>query len=205
MCNYCIIYIISWSIFRVHVPFPLELCFSPFAKKISYYKALAAFKVACASGFGAPHSGHVTFDPNTKRRWFAQLEFGHCQSPSRVEATLSMTQTSNFEPKTTDAGISGGPTTGEWGNIPIPTLHEIWFSSSFWVDFCFIKKTSLARDLANIQLEFEVYRPEVFPLKHGETPHPTPALEAFGMEPKKFEDWKEMDSIQSQPQANANF
>lgn len=24
---------------------------------------------------------------------------------------------------------------GEWGNIPIPTLHEIWFSSSFWVDF----------------------------------------------------------------------
>lgn len=24
---------------------------------------------------------------------------------------------------------------GEWGNIPIPTLHEIWFSSSFWADF----------------------------------------------------------------------
>lgn len=186
----------------IHFPgpcsFPLELCFSPFAKKISYYKALAAFKVACASGFGAPHSGHVTFDPNTKRRWFAQLEFGHCQSPSRVEATLSMTQTSNFEPKTTDAGISGGPTTEVRGEIyPFQHFMRSDFQAPFGLIFCFIKKTSLARDLANIQLEFEVYRPEVFPLKHGETPHPTPALEAFGMEPKNSEDWKEMDSIQS--------
>lgn len=51
----------------IHFPgpcsFPPELCFS-----LIYYKALAAFKVACASGFGAPHSGHATFDPNTKRR-----------------------------------------------------------------------------------------------------------------------------------------
>ena len=111
-------------------------------QSLIYYKALAAFKVACASGFGAPHSGHATFDPNTKRRWFAQLEFGHCQSPSRVEATLSMTQTSNFEPKTaTDTRISGARKNGgTWGNIPIPTLHEIWFSSSFWVDFLLQEK-----------------------------------------------------------------
>ena len=116
-----------------------------------------------------------------------------------------MTQTSNFEPKTTDAGISGGPTTESGEIYPFQHFMRSDFQAPFGLIFCFIKKTSLARDLANIQLEFEVYRPEVFPLKHGETPHPTPALEAFGMEPKKFEDWKEMDSIQSQPQANANF
>lgn len=109
-----------------------------------------------------------------------------------------MTQTSNFEPKTTDAGISGGPTTEVRGEIyPFQHFMRSDFQAPFGLIFCFIKKTSLARDLANIQLEFEVYRPEVFPLKHGETPHPTPALEAFGMEPKNSEDWKEMDSIQS--------
>lgn len=135
MCNYCI-YIISWSIFQVHVPFHQSCVSLWYTTRHLQPSKLHVLQVLVHHIVDMPP---LIQTRNVDDLHNLNLDIANLPLGSKLLSPWPKSPTSSPKQRF-HAGISGARNNGEWGNIPIPTLHEIWCSSCFWVDCCFNKK-----------------------------------------------------------------